>query len=711
MAEERAVLKVTKDLKAAVSTILQGYGDGLGPVTDASAELHRLCGCLEWLLQFDQKEQKSFLGPRKDYWDFLCTALRRQRGDTEPDRFVHSQDKLKTPLGKGRAFIRFCLARGQLAESLQLCLLSPELTRWGFGDIRPCIPTELQSPHEGALVCPQMKGLREWYGPRSPLLCPELQEDILDSLYALNGVAFDLDLQRADLDGAWPMFSEEKLEEATSGRGREWEEPNGLEESWVWDSATAEKPEEQAGVTCMARKEEQAEVPLQDMVKSLQRRLQTAKEQAQHQAQLLEEQEVQLQTLRGQLSRCQEERARLQAELEQKQQEADRRAAMYEEELGGQRDLVRAMKRRVLELIQEKDRQWQKLQHLSSVAPGCCVACSKIFGRLSRRYPCRARSGRQERAHGESLSSRLRLHQALSHSSSDSHHSNISNSCSSNGRYLMLVLGLTMASSPPPAQLSMGSSRVNGWIFGTTLCKVVSLFKEVNFYSGILLLACISVDRYLAIVHATRTLIQKRHLVKFVCLSMWTLSLFLSLPILLFRKTIYPPASSPVCYEDMGNNTTKWRMVLRILPQTFGFVLPLLIMLFCYGLTLRTLFKAHMGQKHRAMRVIFAVVLVFLLCWLPYNLVLVADTLMRTRVIEETCKRRHHIDHALDATEILGFLHSCLNPLIYAFIGQKFRYGLLKILATRGLVSKEYLAKESRPSFVGSSSGNTSTTL
>lgn len=50
--------------------------------------------------------------------------------------------------------------------------------------------------------------------------------------------------------------------------------------------------------------------------------------------------------------RCQEERARLQAELEQKQQEAERRDAMYEEELGGQRDLVCAMKRRVLELIQ-----------------------------------------------------------------------------------------------------------------------------------------------------------------------------------------------------------------------------------------------------------------------------------------------------------------------------------------------------------------------
>ncbi|KAK2498780.1 hypothetical protein MC885_001686 [Smutsia gigantea] len=255
------------------------------------------------------------------------------------------------------------------------------------------------------------------------------------------------------------------------------------------------------------------------------------------------------------------------------------------------------------------------------------------------------------------------------------------------------------------------ASKAKGWTFGTLLCKVVSLLKEINFYSSILLLACISIDRYLAIVHATRTLTQKRHWVKFICLGIWVLSLILSLPILLFRRAIYPPNSSPVCYEDMGVNTTKWRMVMRVLPQTFGFLLPLLVMLFCYGLTLRTLFEAHMGQKHRAMRVIFAVVLVFLLCWLPYNLVLVADTLMRIRVIKETCERRNDIGRALDATEILGFFHSCLNPLIYAFIGQKFRHGLLKIMAIHGLVSKEYLAKDSRPSFIGSSSGNTSTTI
>ncbi|XP_048201691.1 C-X-C chemokine receptor type 1 [Perognathus longimembris pacificus] len=246
-------------------------------------------------------------------------------------------------------------------------------------------------------------------------------------------------------------------------------------------------------------------------------------------------------------------------------------------------------------------------------------------------------------------------------------------------------------------------AREKGWIFGTPLCKVLSLLKEVNFYSGILLLACISMDRYLAIVHATRTLTQKRHLVKFICLGIWGLSFILSLPFFIFRETYNLRNSSLHCYEVLGNNTAKWRMVLRILPHTFGFLLPLLVMLFCYGFTVHTLFKTHTGQKHRAMRVIFAVVLVFLLCWLPYNLVLLTDTLMRTHVIEETCERRDDIDRALDVTEILGFLHSCLNPIIYAFIGQNFRNGFLKILAAHGLVSKEFLTRHHVPSYTSSS--------
>ncbi|KAM5326188.1 LOW QUALITY PROTEIN: C-X-C chemokine receptor type 2-like [Glossophaga mutica] len=243
------------------------------------------------------------------------------------------------------------------------------------------------------------------------------------------------------------------------------------------------------------------------------------------------------------------------------------------------------------------------------------------------------------------------------------------------------------------------ASKAQGWIYGAILCKVVSLLKEVNFYSGILLLACISMGYYLAIVHATHTLTQKWHWVKFICLGIWTISLILSLPIFVFHRTIHPSNSDPVCYEDLGANTTKWCTMMGVLPQTFGFLVPLLVMLLCYGLSL-----------HQAMQVIFAIVLIFLLFWLPYNLVLVADILVKLQVTKENCECQNNIGQAMDATKILGFVHSCLNPLIYAFTGQKFHRGFLRMMAIHGLTGKEFLAKYGKP-FVRSSSGNTSTTL
>lgn len=48
---------------AAVSAILQGYPGGQPPVTDASAELHRLCGCLELLLQVTPPPPRPFPTP------------------------------------------------------------------------------------------------------------------------------------------------------------------------------------------------------------------------------------------------------------------------------------------------------------------------------------------------------------------------------------------------------------------------------------------------------------------------------------------------------------------------------------------------------------------------------------------------------------------------------------------------------------------------
>ncbi|PNJ74542.1 ACKR2 isoform 6, partial [Pongo abelii] len=40
------------------------------------------------------------------------------------------------------------------------------------------------------------------------------------------------------------------------------------------------------------------------------------------------------------------------------------------------------------------------------------------------------------------------------------------------------------------------------WVFGSFLCKMVSTLYTINFYSGIFFISCMSLDKYLEIVHA-----------------------------------------------------------------------------------------------------------------------------------------------------------------------------------------------------------------
>ncbi|XP_062906059.1 C-X-C chemokine receptor type 2-like [Mobula hypostoma] len=228
---------------------------------------------------------------------------------------------------------------------------------------------------------------------------------------------------------------------------------------------------------------------------------------------------------------------------------------------------------------------------------------------------------------------------------------------------------------------------MSGWVFGDAMCKVVSMLQEVNFYSGILFLACISVDRYLAIVHSAQSHWQKRpFLIKLVCAVVWVLAVLLSLPILYKGKFIYN--ERVLCYELLeGESITTWKNTTRFLRHVIGFLIPLGVMVFCYSVTICRLCQTKGFQKQKAMKVIIAVVLAFLICWLPHNITVFVDTLLRSELITDSCDRRKHITIALNVTQCLGSLHSCVNPILYGFIGIKFRKNLVRLLANKGLVS------------------------
>lgn len=235
-------------------------------------------------------------------------------------------------------------------------------------------------------------------------------------------------------------------------------------------------------------------------------------------------------------------------------------------------------------------------------------------------------------------------------------------------------------------------AEVFGWIFGDLMCKFLSLVIEANFYTSILFLACISIDRYLVIVRARESLrIRQRVHSQILCTAVWTLGWALALPALFNDALKNSDLQRMSCSEnfDIGS-ASSWRLATRVFRHIFGFLLPLSVMLICYSITIVTLLHTRGFQKHRAMKVIVAVVIAFLLCWTPYHITMVADTLLRADLIPYDCAVRKSVTLALDITSRLGLVHSCINPVLYAFVGEKFRRKMA--LLCRLIVRQERLS-------------------
>ncbi|XP_062841685.1 C-C chemokine receptor type 9 [Trichomycterus rosablanca] len=223
----------------------------------------------------------------------------------------------------------------------------------------------------------------------------------------------------------------------------------------------------------------------------------------------------------------------------------------------------------------------------------------------------------------------------------------------------------------------------SGWVFGPVTCRGVRAVYKINFFASMLLLTCISVDRYIAIVRVTQAHNFKSRRMfysKLACLCVWVLSCLLSLPEMIFADVKKPQNSLSSCsmvYPSDDQNLTK--VLVFCLQISVGFCFPLLVMVVCYSVIIRTLLQARNFEKHKALRVIFAVVAAFVLSQLPYNGHLVMEAAQANNATMRKCDELKAFDVAGQVVKSLAYTHCCLNPILYVFVGVRFRKDLLHL--------------------------------
>lgn len=236
------------------------------------------------------------------------------------------------------------------------------------------------------------------------------------------------------------------------------------------------------------------------------------------------------------------------------------------------------------------------------------------------------------------------------------------------------------------------------WVFGVAVCKLSGALFSLNRYSGILFLACISFDRYLAIVHAVSSSWKRNTChAQIACAVIWVCCLGLSVVDITFKQVVKPNPidghSAHMCQMWFTDNSTQWLVGLQLVSVVLGFVLPLLIMLYCYIRIFRSLCNATRRQKRKSLRLIISLVSVFVICWAPFNGFQLVDSLEKLDLVTGGCQFGRVVDISRVVTESLGLSHCALNPVLYGFVGVKFRRELVRmckgLLGQRGLLGGE----------------------
>lgn len=220
------------------------------------------------------------------------------------------------------------------------------------------------------------------------------------------------------------------------------------------------------------------------------------------------------------------------------------------------------------------------------------------------------------------------------------------------------------------------------WIFGGPMCTMVLSVYHIGFYSGIFFIVLMSVDQYLAVVHAVFAMkVRTKTYGILASLVIWVAAVAASFPELIHIGTTdinnqtlctsYPTTDQSSYHNSKTNGIFKMNVI--------GLILPLSVIGFCYSTILIKLLTIR-SSRRQAIRLVMVVMVVFFCCWVPYNIAAFFKALELKKAIPHSCESSKAITLSLQITEALAYSHSCVNPFLYVFVGEKFRKHLFRLL-------------------------------
>ncbi len=214
------------------------------------------------------------------------------------------------------------------------------------------------------------------------------------------------------------------------------------------------------------------------------------------------------------------------------------------------------------------------------------------------------------------------------------------------------------------------------WPFSNILCKVISFLGVACNSASVFTLAALAVTRYLIVVYPTWTYrFRMRRWLRVTVILTWVPAVALAAPQFAFRQLRTAPI---LCFAFLSELS---QLVYSTILFLFSFAFPLIIIVVMYtklySFLRRTRLQRTASQLERYQNQVtktsILLVLVFTICWLPsyvlmFSLIATNNSNIHAR----------HLKFAIVA-RLLASSSAVANPLLYAFMSNKFRRELLTL--------------------------------
>uniref|UniRef100_A0A1I8GC81 G_PROTEIN_RECEP_F1_2 domain-containing protein n=1 Tax=Macrostomum lignano TaxID=282301 RepID=A0A1I8GC81_9PLAT len=245
---------------------------------------------------------------------------------------------------------------------------------------------------------------------------------------------------------------------------------------------------------------------------------------------------------------------------------------------------------------------------------------------------------------------------------------------------------------------------VFSWVFGHAACVLFQYFTYVPVYCSVYTLVLMSADRYLAVVHPIRSMAWRTErntlaavAITWLGVALAHLPLAMEAAVVPVQRCRYGNCSVDDCgFREMSvcigrrfftdPASGEFGPLGRVFYTTFnifGYALPFAVIITLYVLLVKRLMFGRSSavaqsseaarSKRRVTRTVVTVVAIFGTCWLPIHAIFALQNWHRD--LHYSWFRYLQV-----ASQVLAYMNSCMNPIVYAFVSDNYRQAFASFL-------------------------------